>query len=737
MIPALIITNEHIASLLETAHAKRTSDINSSIALATEAYNLAKEANNVVLIAKGLYQLSFYFMIQGRHAEALKYANDAISIFETLNDEKGVADAKFTIASVYYKSENLHLGLKFLTECLVTYKTYNDYPSQAKVHKAMGAIYEYFEDIVNAVKSYQLSIEAAEKAGDLNMKSNAYNPLSGIYLNQNKIDKAFELIELSIALKKQTGDVRGTAFALYGRGKIYTAKGLYKEAEEDFAAAVRIHTDAGEKLGLGMTLLKTAALFVAKGQLHKAADFAEQAFELASENKIRIIRSKSAFLLYQIFKKLEDITKALHYLEVYNAEQAANLNNQTSQIVSSYESIHKMQVNALHDKIQLERAEMLEKKNKAENAAKVRQDFLSNMSHEIRTPLNAIITISKLLKKTGNSDEDEMVETLQFASNNLLLLINDILDFTKLETGKVTLDKRPVNIQPLLKKVIGIYEHMAKEKGLQLLLNIDSNVEAAYELDETKLVQILGNLINNAIKFTDKGSVSVTLAVLQHTSKGSVLNFSVKDTGIGIPKNFISEAFEVFTQPKSITVKKHKGSGLGLAIVKQLVSLYGGEIKVDTEEGKGSNFYFDLLLTKAAKQSYIQPDAAKELNKLNILVVDDNNFNLIVASRLLKRWGLEVDCVKSGAEALAKTAANKYDVILMDIHMPEMDGYEATAQIKTNSKLNIDTPIYALTADIMADGKEDYVNSFTGFLRKPIELDELYASLEKVSNGVN
>jgi signal transduction histidine kinase/ActR/RegA family two-component response regulator len=718
-----------ILHLLEEAFAIRVNNLKQSIVFTLEALELSKQCCNQSLIAKSFSRLAFFYMIQGDYKQSISLANNAEAIYELLNDEVGLADAKYTIASVYYKSDNLHLGLKYLLECLVIFSKYNDYLSKAKVYKSLGVIYEYFGDIDSASEVYQSAIEAAEMIGDANMMTNVYNPLSGLYLNENKIDQAMDLIQKSIALKTQSQDIRGLAFAYYGRGKVYAKTQEYQLAEDDYKKAIEIHMQMGEKLGQGIAFQKLAVLYFLQERFQESKEYAFKALEFSIIYKSRMVKTKASYLLYEIFKKQENIQDALVYLEVHHAELQANVHSQTFQIIDSYKMIHNMAAKALEDKLDVEKNEILEKKNKAELIAKAKQDFLSNMSHEIRTPLNAVTTITTLLKERADVEDQQLLESLKFSSNNLMLLINDILDFTKLETDKIQLENRPSNIRDLLTNIKNTYESLAKEKGLELALLIDDKIGEVFEIDEMKLAQILGNLINNAIKFTDKGSVALSVKCIDKTTNAVKLRFNVTDTGVGIPEDFLGEIFDTFTQPKSVTTKKQGGSGLGLAIVKKLAALYESEVTIQTEIGKGSTFSFELLLKIADKKIVSKQKINLQLNELKVLLAEDNKINMLVATKLLSRWGIDADCAVNGMEALEKSTQKKYDIILMDIHMPELNGYDATKQLRQTDGINKHTLVYAFTADVVANVQNEYVEYFDGFLRKPIEVDELYAAL--------
>jgi signal transduction histidine kinase/ActR/RegA family two-component response regulator len=725
-----VSTDIEINSLLTSAESIRISNPKKSIELTSAALELSKKNNSEINIAKCQSKLSFYHMINGEYEKAFPLINDAIILFEKQEDEQALSEAKFTLASIYYKTDNVQLGLKYLVECIAIFKAQNNYLFLAKACKSLGTIYEYFGDDENAIRSYDMAIEAAKVIGETNMKTNAYNPLSGLYLNKGNIAKATELIEKSISLKTETGDIRGLAFAYYGRGKIFIKTKMYALAEKDLSASIKIHEEMGEKLGLGLSFQKMGVLFEEQKQYEKAKEMFLKVFHLSEKDNIRMLRTKSCNSLYHVLKRQNNTNEAMYFLEQYHEDLGAHVQDHTYQIVNSYNMIHIMQAKAMEDKVQLERLEMIEKNNRAETAVKIRQDFLSNMSHEIRTPLNAVITIPKLLQERANPEDQQLLDALKFSANNLMLLINDVLDFSKLEAGKMELEYRPTQLKVLLKNIINTYESMAKEKCLTLNLILDESINDAYELDEIKLTQILSNLLGNAIKFTDVGTVDLIVKKVNQNDGKTDLLFKVKDTGIGIPDDFLSEIFDSFSQPKLFLSKKHAGTGLGLAIVKKLIELYNSDIKIETKIDEGTTFYFTISLKKCEIPiSASEKVNHEDLKDIKVLIAEDNKINVLVANKLIARWGINADWAKDGIEAVEKSKLKKYDIILMDIHMPNKNGFDATLEIRNGENLNNDSKIYALTADITANMQAKYGKMFDGYLRKPIEVEQLYEAI--------
>ncbi len=718
----------NIIDLLRTSNEVRVSDLNKSIELATESLKLSREINNQELIGKSLNQLALYHMIQGNHQICLQLSEQAMHIFKELNNELGIADAKYSIASVYYKTDNYQLGLINLIDCLTIYKKHNDYFKIARTQKSIGTIYEFFGDEKNAIKAYEDSISSALEIADRNLESNAYNPLSGIYLDQHDVQKAYELIRKSVTIKRETGDIRGLAFALYGRGKVYFKLNDLEKAELDFKEAIRIHSEMKERLGIGMAYYKIAQLYLHANKPKELLENIELALEISKVYNIKMIKYKCYLILYQYHKNENNLSLALENLEKYLEEKEQVINAKTLKIIENYELIKTMEALQRENEMQRERAEILAKTERAEQLAKVKQDFLSTMSHEIRTPLHAVISIAHLLKDNSDERNNQLISSLNFASQNLLRIINDILDFTKLDAGKVINEIKPQNLKQLLENIRNTFAQLAEEKNISLVLNFDNKLSSNYLMDSTKFTQILGNLISNSIKYTNEGSVSINVSFISTIDQQDLIKFAVNDTGVGIAPQNLTEIFDTFSQPQSVTTRTQGGTGLGLAIVKKLVSLMDSEIKVQSEINKGSTFSFDVWLKQSNISILESIRDVAILKGKKILIVDDNSINALVATRIIDKWGLDSDYAEDGLIAIQKTSVTKYDFILMDIHMPNLDGYEASEIIRNSVNPNTKTPIFALTADITAEQSESKHN-FNGFLLKPIDLEQLKEAL--------
>ena len=369
---------------------------------------------------------------------------------------------------------------------------------------------------------------------------------------------------------------------------------------------------------------------------------------------------------------------------------------------------------------------------KVKEAAQLKENFMANMSHEIRTPMNAILGFTNLLqRKSLDGESKEYVQTIQKSGENLLATINDILDLSKIEAGMVRIESSPFSIRGLLHSIEVMLKPKATEKQLQLTVKIAESVPDILEGDTTRLTQILVNLIGNALKFTSEGSVSISIT--NEGLTGSVINtgITVADTGIGVDKEKLQYIFERFQQAEDSVTRKYGGTGLGLSIVRDLVLLQKGTIDVESEQGKGTKFSLMIPYKISAEDSTIAPVGGSSITaEINferhyILVVEDNEINQSLIKHLFKSWELKYDLANNGIEAIEKLRVKKYDLILMDIQMPEMDGYTAAQEIR--GKLKLTTPIIAMTAHALAGEREKCLSyGMNEYISKPIREEQLY-----------
>lgn len=369
-------------------------------------------------------------------------------------------------------------------------------------------------------------------------------------------------------------------------------------------------------------------------------------------------------------------------------------------------------------------------RKKAEKASQAKTDFLSNMSHEIRTPLHAILGFIQLLKNSKlNKTNREYIDLMDKSSSNLLNLINDILDIDKIESGNIELNEMVFNPLEKIKELIDVNQFLFLKKNLYLKTNFENALGLNVLGDQNKLLQIVNNILKNALKFTNKGGVVLTYSetIIDHELQTHI---TIEDTGVGIPEDKIDTIFNRFTQIDISTKKQYEGSGLGLAISKHLVTMMGGEITIESEVNKGSKFTISVnfkIAKNQEKEHLIDVKKNINLSDLKVLIVDDNNVNIIVLKKLLQSMGVKADIAENGKIALQKVEEKNYQLIFMDIHMPEMDGFEATKLIRNHNK---EVVIFGLSANVTTEAINKAIFSgMNNYLPKPFEKELLYKML--------
>ncbi len=374
---------------------------------------------------------------------------------------------------------------------------------------------------------------------------------------------------------------------------------------------------------------------------------------------------------------------------------------------------------------------------KAEKSSHAKSEFLSTMSHEIRTPLNAVIGMSNLLLMSNpRPDQKENLDILKFSGSNLLAIVNDVLDFNKIESGKLVFENIKFNLPELMTNICGGQIIKANEKGLKFQLQLDEVLR--YKLvfgDPTRITQIIFNLVSNAIKFTQQGYIWVKVACLEDRHNNMLVNFTVKDTGIGIEQSNLAAIFEPFTQESVTTTRQYGGTGLGLAIVKRLLELQHVQMKVKSVPGEGSEFSFNIEFP-VSTEKYVEPviaqaqelsDTVEAFRDINILIAEDNPVNVMLMKKLFSKWNVVPVFADNGERAVEKVQYGNFNIILMDLQMPVMNGFDAATEIrKLADTQKAATPIIALTASALTEIREKvFASGMNDYISKPFKPDEL------------
>ncbi len=388
--------------------------------------------------------------------------------------------------------------------------------------------------------------------------------------------------------------------------------------------------------------------------------------------------------------------------------------------------------------------ELLKAKEKQTAANQAKDDFLSTMSHEIRTPLNAVIGISHLLLlENPKEDQLENLQTLKYSSEHLLGLVNDILDFNKITSGSLDLEQSEFNLTHLLNGIQGIFNNKAKAKNIRFSIKKDNSLPEFLIGDSVRLSQIITNLVGNSIKFTEEGKVTLDLELITENKEFCLIEINVIDTGIGIAKDKQDKIFSSFAQENSDTTRKYGGTGLGLAICKQLVEIMGSDLKLVSDTNMGATFSFTLQVKKGTgkttdvseEEVLIEDTQEKQdLSGTKVLVVEDNKVNIMVIRKFLVRWGVDIEIAENGKIGFEMATNKTYDLVLMDLQMPVMNGFDSCKLMKESKEsLNRETPIFALSASAGVDIKKEIKKyKMDGLLSKPFDPDKLYLKIKDV-----
>jgi signal transduction histidine kinase/CheY-like chemotaxis protein len=755
----------------------------------------AGKTNILIKKSDGYINLGTICYYQGNNAEALKYYLESLKIREEIGDQPKIITSLNNIGMVFMALHNHPEALKNYVSALKIEEQIGDTMHMDITYNNIGLIYMEQGNNAEALKNFFAAIKLEDKTGNKMQKVAALINIGCIYLVQGKNAEALKKIIEALKLAEEVGDKRGQGHCFNTIANVYADQGDYSEAVKYRLSALKIAKEIGDKFnivsaytGIGTDYLRMKKHAEASAYLNKGLSLAKETGNLKFivECYLSISRLDSTrgdfnsslknYKMYITFKdsllnsENADKTTGIQMQYEFDKKESLNKAEQEKKDAVAQKEIQKQKLvrNGFiggfvvvllfagvffrqRNKIKKGNAALQVAKDRAERSEQFKQQFLANMSHEIRTPMNAVMGMTSLVLDTPLQEKQKFyLEGIKKSSDTLLHIINDILDLSKIEAGKMELEKIDFSLSDTLKQVKQTLNHRAEEKGLELLVNIESEITDVVIGDPVRLNQVLINLAGNAIKFTEKGSVSIEV------TKGgaeSALQFSVIDTGIGIPQEKLQTVFENFSQANASDTRKYGGTGLGLSISRQLVELMGGKISIASTEGSGTTFSFIVHCEKGSSERLEQRLASEEqvdghiLDGLSILVVDDNEYNRIVAKDTLEaKSRAEVVAVGSAMEALELLKAKNFDVVLMDVQMPVMNGFEATQQIRSTKyevrstnrgevEPKADIPIIALTASVLrTDLDKCTAAGMNGYIPKPFRASQLIIGIAQVLN---
>nr|WP_321247099.1 ATP-binding protein [uncultured Psychroserpens sp.] len=755
-------------------------------------YKLAETHNIKKYMGRALGSQGSYFMNTQRNSEALELFKRSRAISEEVDDQYNIGAMSFNIGVIHFKQSNPGKSIPQFERAAKIFKKIGEIRLQGAALSMTANLYASQQDersveyLSNAVVIFEGLLKKDDNPRDRMMVTMMKNQLNSLNKKYNLIEDTKTDSLISADDLEKLNVPPDAPIALSKAGEQALVKGDVTQAENNFNESIKQSEVLESETVTAAYLITAGQAFFNNKQYSKALPYFQKALVIANKEQILEMRGQVYSYLYETHHKLEHHRQALDMFQkaIKIEDSIVNLENAKAVIQLKVESDYdkqkaiddvenekeiaiatqktKAQRNisiaigvvlllitilafVIFNRLKVTRQQKAiieEQKKKVEQSEKYKEQFLANMSHEIRTPMHAISGMTKILQRNDHpKSQDVFLKAMRASSDNLVVILNDVLDLSKIEAGKLEIENISLNLEVVIENVIQILKFKAEEKGLILSHEISENVPTLVMGDPTRLNQILINLVGNAIKFTEKGTVDILVS-----SANNKLNFEIKDTGIGIPKDKQETIFAAFEQAKESTTRYYGGTGLGLSISKQLVDLQDGKIWVESSEDKGSTFYFELPLTipqsDAISQNFISEDKlktmAESLKGIRILIAEDNPFNQMIAQDDLSYYieDITIDTVKNGVLAIEKFKTNSFDLILMDVQMPEMNGFEATKKIRDieqSEKRDSKIPIIAMTASLLKTEIDSCYNSgMDNYIPKPYKIGELIVPIFNV-----
>ena len=668
-----------------------------------KAIDFAKKNKLDNKLADCYLQLATIFFELEKNDLAIDYYIRAISIYSKSEPKSNIALAYYSLGKCYLKKNNITYAEIYFEKATFIYKKLNFLEAIELINLQKAIIKKEKRKYEEAITILKGVIENISDDALLSTKTEAYIQLGEIEVIKKEYNQAIDYLNEA----KYTNETSNNDFKFAKR--IYKLLGTTHEKNNNISSS-------------NFYLQKYVNLIDSIGKLNNS--------NLTENTVDKIQFDKQLKTIEQLDKERKSQQKTLRFSKLISILSIALISILSLLSLSLYKN---NKIRTSTNKLLKEKnKELTLEKEKAERASKARADFLSTVSHELRTPLNAINGITYLLlQENPKQSQLDYLKSLEFSGNYLLNFINDILEINRLESDKVTIEKINFNITKLSQNIINSFKEFINENNINFHLNIDNSLNYNLKGDPTKISQILINLINNAIKFSKDGDVWFTISKKSETENNITLHFEIRDNGIGIPEEKQEAIFDSFSQGSVEINRTYGGTGLGLSIVKKILEVMGSEIYLISEAEKGSTFSFDLEFEKGI----IDPVAIEInqniefSNEKSILLVEDNKINQMITQKMLERKGISCVIIDNGEDAIENVRINNYDLILMDVHLPGINGTEATTEIR---KFNNTVPIIALTAISLNENREMLLSyGMNEVITKPFEPEHFYTVVTK------
>ncbi|KAA1245343.1 response regulator [Aquimarina sp. RZ0] len=693
-----------------------------------------------------------------KYEDALEKAQIAYKSAKFNNDDKNLGKIYRVMAKIYELNRQEAKALKFYRRALIYASNSKTRYLQSKLYNSLGNLYIKTDStLYNGIEQYKKAYDIARSIKDTIKMIKPLLNLADYYINiddYETTDEYLTKVRVLIGKNDNISNIEKTKLSNL-LGKYFLRVRRYKRANEhidnsiSYASDEIENTDNNERVisiyhkELATSYKTKYRVYKAQKEFESANIYLEKHYESISksEDLVKQIELQRATVEFEVDQMEEEVEQAK---EVKAKSDSKEIIWQITIIlgivlilislaflISSYRN--NLQKKKLNNDLIEKNKELVNAKETAEQVSTLKSQFISTVSHELRTPLYGVIGLTSLLMENPEEKKkNEYLESLKFSGDYLLALINDVLQLSKIETNEVKLEKVSFDLRSLIEGIVNSLRSKQKKNNNKVHIDIDQNIRTTLLGDSVRLSQILINLIGNALKFTKNGNIWIKVKSIDYQGDNYKLQFSVKDDGIGIPKGKQATIFENFAQVKNQN-QEYEGTGLGLAIVKKLIQLHNSEILINSTEGAGSEFIFDLCYEKAVKEENIASSTHENISigttNFNILIVDDNKINQIVTQNILKKKGYTCDLANNGMDAIEMLKNQSFDLVLMDINMPEMNGLDATKVIRT---FNTHMPIIALTAVEEGEIRDQALSvGMNDVIIKPYDTQQFFQTIMK------